>query len=69
MLQKRVAAAVGWADLELRWVLNLVKVDSSFVSEVVEHITGLLCFFATLPKSACQDIIVIENPEWCAAAA
>jgi len=63
MLQKRMAAAVVWAYLELRWVLNLVKIDSSLIGEVVEHITGLLCFFATLLEPACQDntVTIILN--------
>ncbi len=63
ILQKRLAAAVVWPYLELRWVLNLVKIDSSFISEVVEHVTGLLCFFATLLEPACQDntVTVILN--------
>lgn len=45
--------AADWPGyLELGGVLNLVKVDSALVGEVVEHITCLLSFLATLLEPA-----------------
>lgn len=38
--------------LELRGVLNLVKVDSALIGQVVEHITCLLSLLATLLEPA-----------------
>ena len=63
MLQKRMAADVVWPYLELRWVLDLVKIDSSFIGEIVENVTGLFRFFATLLEPACQDntVTIILN--------
>ena len=44
---------VDWPGyLELCGVLNLIKIDSALIGQVIEHIACLLSFFTTLLEPA-----------------